>query len=710
LAGAPDLPVVAKNLGTGVGEGGVPPQKETPPVPKGESKPTPAAPAETSQKTPPSATAATSGIAKVDLPKSTGPGKVQEARPLLLSGAPVTAKTLNLDGQNLVGDVSWSSDGRSFFVLDEAGVLRRISLKDFREERRLEVNRPCTCLSVSKAGLLVTVVDLQEVWVIDPTSLQVTQRVTAPAASRVVSSPRLDVAVAAGARTGLAVLDLVNGRPAHEFPTLPSAYAVVSADGKYVFAEGGIEQLYRIRINGQDLAEEQCSDRLGPKARAIHVSSDGKYVCLPSEAGNLPIPAAPGKLGYATHIFPVDDLKKPAWTVISGPYPRAVGYDPRGAYFFAQNAQSPLLLYNYATGVRQRVIRTSGPDRLEPLQFSAHPEGGKLLIRAAKAVVFADLSALGQPLARKGGGVFPEVKTGGPVESVALSPDGDVMIAAVGQFVRYWEVDTGRELGQFALQHSAKITSVDYSPDGRYVATGNVDGQTRLWDARTTPAHRTVPKSNRTVWCVRFSPGGEFLAVHSGLTLDLIDVDTGQERLSMKDVKGSQLAAIVNVAFSHDSKLLAAGDGPSGVKIWDVATGGLRKTLTDHKRQVLTVDFSPDGKLLASAGMDNLIILWDAKTFEPVATLRGHSQPVLTVSFSPDGKLLASGSQDGWLKVWDVAAQKVVAVLPENNPAKRARARSAVFSRDGKVLASGFYDSSARLWDVQKLLEKGQRK
>jgi WD40 repeat protein len=651
----------------------------------------------------------TVNLPKSEPPRSTGPGPLLEARLLPLAGAPVKAKVLNLDGNRIVGDLCWSNDGRSFFALDAVGVLRRIALEDFREERRLVINSACAWLSASKAGLLVSVSDLQEAWVIDPASLQVTRRVAAPGAWRVVSSPRLDVAVAAGPRRGLTAIDLLNDRPPREFPNLPSALAVVSPDGKYVFAEGGVDQLFRIRIDGQDLTEEQSTERLAQKGQGIHVSPDGRYVCLPSQNGNQPVPAGPGATALATHIFSVDDLKKPAWTIVSGPYPRAVGFDPRGGFFFAQNAQSPLLLYDYATGVRRKVIRASGPDRLEPLQFLAHSDGGKLLIRTDKAVVFADLTGLGQPLARKGGGVFPRMDAHGPVDGVALSPDGDVVVAAVGTFVRYWEVDTGRELGQFALQHSAKITSVDYSPDGQYVATGSADGHARVWNANAAPAHKTVPKKYSTVWCVRFSPGGELLAVHSGLGLDLVDADTGQERVSMKGVKGTSQAPLANVAFSHDGKLLAAGDGPSGVKIWDAATGALRKTLTEHKRQVLSVEFSPDGKLFASAGLEGTVLLWDARTFEPLASLRGHAQPVLTVVFSPDGKLLSSGSLDGWLKVWDVTTHERIAQLPENNAGKRFRVPSATFSRDGNVLASGWYDNSVRLWDVRKLLEKARK-
>jgi hypothetical protein len=330
-------------------------------------------------------------LALLDLPQSTGPDRALDARPLSLAGGTVHAVALNLGGQKLVGDLCWSTDGRSFFTLDENGVLRRVALDGFREEKRLDLGRRCGWLSVCKRGLLVTLLDLQEAWVIDPNTLNILKRVAAPAAERVVSSPRLDVAVGANARNGMTVLDLAKGEPVREFPNFAGYHAAVTPDGKYLFVQGGIEQLRRFRIDGDNLLEEESSDRIAQNGQRINVSPDGKFVCLPSGGGNYGIPGAPGTKPYSTFIYPVEDLKRPALTLASGAYPRVVGFDPKGGHIFTQNFQTPLLVYS-STGIKQKEIKTSSRDRLEPTQFLAHPDGGKLLVRTDKEVVFVDLT------------------------------------------------------------------------------------------------------------------------------------------------------------------------------------------------------------------------------------------------------------------------------------------------------------------------------
>lgn len=63
----------------------------------------------------------------------------------------------------------------------------------------------------------------------------------------------------------------------------------------------------------------------------------------------------------------------------------------------------------------------------------------------------------------------------------------------------------------------------------------------------------------------------------------------------------------MGLAFSPDGSLLANGNWDQTIKLWDVVSGNVLKTLVGHTDQVQTVAWSPDGQTLASAALDYTI-------------------------------------------------------------------------------------------------------
>ena len=177
-----------------------------------------------------------------------------------------------------------------------------------------------------------------------------------------------------------------------------------------------------------------------------------------------------------------------------------------------------------------------------------------------------------------------------------------------------------------------------------------------------------------------------------------------QDRLCQQDLRTfkGHLAEVNCVAFSPDGSHLASASTDKTVKLWDVATGNIIRSLT-HQDYVLSVAFSPDGALLASASTDRTLKLWDVVTGKEMRSFKGTSSDSLCVTFSPDGARLASANRDNTVRLWDIATGNQIRTLEGGHTIRTGSvsgAHSVAFSPDGALLASASNDETLKLWDA----------
>ena len=308
-----------------------------------------------------------------------------------------------------------------------------------------------------------------------------------------------------------------------------------------------------------------------------------------------------------------------------------------------------------------------------------------------------------------------EFERRGKTHAVTFSPDGKILAAGgvngkgLNQ-LSFWEVATGKELP--APQMGAKYDYVHhlaFSPDSKLLATaGETDGSVRLWELATgkeASRFRALKAGGTEVLSpFAFSPDGTGF-VSGGKWLDsgevdptvrLWEVSTGKE---LRQFIGCGLDACGAVVFSPDGRSLVTGHGGS-IAVWEFATGKLLRKLEGHQGVVRCLAFSADGKILASGSSDCTLRLWDFATGKPVHPVGGHQGKVTSVAVTADGKAVISAGLDKTIRLWDRATSKETRRLTD-----RAPVRAIAVSPDGKLMASRSWadarnGSTIAVWDL----------
>ena len=283
----------------------------------------------------------------------------------------------------------------------------------------------------------------------------------------------------------------------------------------------------------------------------------------------------------------------------------------------------------------------------------------------------------------------------GRINKIAYSPDGKrlAVVSSIGIWI--YDAHSGKEL-DLLIEHTDRVRSVAFNPNGNILASGSSDGTIHLWDARTSTHLRTMTGHTFMITSVVFSADGKMLASGSkDNTICLWDMQSGELRKTLKE----HADWVFSMWFSADGKVLASASKDNTICLWDTQSGELRKTLDlGHSQEIFEMAFSPDGKTLASWGWESPIYLWDAQTGELRNTLTLQQMDVVNeMAFSPDGKTLASAMHNDTVRLWDVQTGKLHQLLIGH----MHWVLSVAFSPDGKTLASGSYGTTIRLWNTQ---------
>jgi WD40 repeat protein len=285
------------------------------------------------------------------------------------------------------------------------------------------------------------------------------------------------------------------------------------------------------------------------------------------------------------------------------------------------------------------------------------------------------------------------------VTSVAYSANGR-LIASGGadNTILLQDVASGRTV-RVLRGHTQAVESIAFSPDGKLLVSGGQDGRVIVWSVADGRALRMLREPG-AVNSVAYSPTAQLVAAGGQKgRLTLLDPASGRALRTLTNGR----AAVTAVAFSLDGRTLAAGSTDGSVTVWNVATDARIRTLKGHTKPVTDARFAPDGRSLAAASQDGSVIIWNPRTGTRLMALRAHTGFVNSVAYSHDGSVLATGGADHNVILWNAATGRELQVLHGHS----AGVESVAFSPTSATLASGADDDQVIIWHARPpLLER----
>ena len=257
-------------------------------------------------------------------------------------------------------------------------------------------------------------------------------------------------------------------------------------------------------------------------------------------------------------------------------------------------------------------------------------------------------------------------------------------------------------------------TRLVFSPDGRLLATGTMRSNTiKLWETATNRKLRDLSSSGQSSFAIApsiaFSRDSRLVAASAAdNSVRVWDVMSGREMHSLAGqvvgIQGSMVAAIgvYFIGFASDNRLVTVSDA---IRVWDLSTGRELRNFPIDVSSISGLNGTDNGLILSADGTQLLVVtdnlepqirFIDLASGRDVRTVKvsGNQIENLQLAFNSEGNLLAAGLQNNRLKLWNLTTKKDHELGPATKQFSPIK-----FSRDGRLLALS-ENYIIKLWDV----------
>jgi len=379
----------------------------------------------------------------------------------------------------------------------------------------------------------------------------------------------------------------------------------------------------------------------------------------------------------------------------------ALAFSPDGQTLagIAQGSDTSIVLWNVAKGTVKARLDT----RLWVRHAVAFSPGGKTLATYLSDDSFPFGRGVNQIVALLDANTG-EIKSQHTnhtawVSSIVFSPDGKILASASADHtIRLWDVESWKEIAVLR-GHLQEVRALAFSPDGKTLASGSKDETIKLWSVAPRAEEQTDFKFQNVVEKLVAPDGSVLLTWHDGNTITFWNT-ADMEKIGHYPMPSTNFTSW---ALAPGGTLLGIGELDGQIKLWSRASQNLLAKFHAHDGEIDGLIFSADGSVLISIGKDQTVKLWQVMSQKQIGKLavphRWRWAGPLAVS--ADSTMLAMGltlekAPDGLVTLWNLPSRQEIALLTAHHQGIHDMA----FAPDGKTLATASVDGTAKLWDV----------
>jgi WD40 repeat protein len=286
----------------------------------------------------------------------------------------------------------------------------------------------------------------------------------------------------------------------------------------------------------------------------------------------------------------------------------------------------------------------------------------------------------------------------GEINHFSNSPVGnDIAVASsIGVFI-YRSEDLRLEKH---LDTRSWVSIVEFSPDGKMLASGDRDGLIVLWNTTTGQEIQSYSGHQAGIIGLAFSPdGNRLVSISQDNTLMQWDITADSQSLPAL----LHVNRVKSVAYASDGKFIVTGGDDFKINIWDAQNFSAVKAFTISSK-VIQLKNIKNSSYIVSGGSDRRVTLIDLEEKETFAPLSGVQYELSDVSVSPDGNLITAGDIHGGIVTWDRSG-KMIWQAPKTEwvePSKSVLGKSHIlmYSLNGKQIFSGLRNGAFRVFDA----------